>query len=131
MKHFLALAALLFLLSAPLAHADDAAPSYVELADAPTITVDWSKASTQAVTLHGNRTFVFQNGVKGRDYRLIIKQDATGARTVTWPAFVHWPGSSQQNNVVATLTTTANSKDYLAFFYDGAAYDVLGFSQNY
>jgi hypothetical protein len=130
MKHFLVLPVLLLLLFASLARADDAAPSYVELADAPTITVDWSKGATQAVNLHGNRTFVFQNGVKGRDYRLIIKQDAVGSRTVTWPASVHWTGS-EQINPAATLTTTANKKDYLSFFYDGAVYDALSISQDH
>lgn len=41
------------------------APDYFELTDAPTITVDWSKGNTQAVTLHGNHTLVFTNGQKG------------------------------------------------------------------
>jgi DNA-binding beta-propeller fold protein YncE len=60
MKRALPYVILLFLLSVPRAFAEAPAPSYVELADAPTITVDWTKGTTQAVTLHGNFT---TNGV--------------------------------------------------------------------
>jgi hypothetical protein len=82
MKRILPATALLLFLFLPPALADVAAPSYVELADAPTITVDWSKGNTQAVTLQGNRTFVFANGQKGGRYMLVITQDATGSRGV-------------------------------------------------
>lgn len=104
----------------------DTAPTYVELADAPTITVDWSTGNTQAVTLHGNRAFTFAHGQKGGKYLLIIKQDATGSRTVTWPASVRWPGVTGP-----TLTTTAGKTDYLTFFYNGATYDGIGLAPNY
>jgi hypothetical protein len=124
----LILSALLFLLSVSAALAAGTTPSYVELADAPTITVDWSKGDTQAVTLHGNRAFVFINGLKGGTYRLIIKQDATGSRTVTWPLSVHWPTGGMAIGV-PTLTTKANKKDYLSFFCDGESYDAIGIVQ--
>ena len=57
---------------------------------------------------------------------LIVKQDATGSRTVTWPESVHCPGNSRP-----TLTTTANKKDFISFFDDGAFYDLLAISQNF
>jgi hypothetical protein len=123
-KRVLALTALLFLLSFPLAHAGDAAHSYVELTDAPTITVDWSKGSTQTVTLKGNRTLTFLNGQKGGKYILILKEDATGSRTVTWPSFVHWPGTYGP-----TLTTTAGKADYIVFIDNGVSYDMVAISQ--
>ena len=104
----------------------DNAPSYVELADAPAITVDWSKGNTQAVTLHGNRTLLFANGRKGAKYTLVIKQDATGSRLVAWPPSVHWPGGIGH----PSLTTIANRKDYLTFICDGPSYDAVGFVQN-
>ena len=126
MKRAPAAAALLLLLFLPPAFAASP-PSYVELADAPTIAVDWSKGSPQSVTLGGNRTMAFSNGEKGRQYMLVLKQDATGSRTVTWPVSVHWPGGNGQ----PTLTTTANRKDYITFVYDGANYDALAFTQNY
>ncbi len=125
MKRILAIAALCLFLFLPPALANSAAPSYAELQDAPTITVDWSKATTQAVTLHSNRTLVFTNGQKGGRYTVIITQDATGSRRVTWPASVRWPGVSGP-----TLTTTAGKTDYLSFFYNGSTYDGIAFTQN-
>jgi hypothetical protein len=128
MKRTLALAALSLLLFLPPALADSTAPSYVELADAPTITVDWSKGNMQAVMLHDNRTLVFANGQRGGRYTLIIKQDATGSRIPIWPPQVHWPG---ENQLPPMLTTTANKKDYFTFIYDGMRYDGVGIAQSY
>jgi len=119
------LASLFFLLFIAPAAAD---PSYVDLTDSPTITVDWSKGNSQAVTLHGNRAFTFSNGQKGGHYLLIIKQDTTGSRAVTWPPSVHWPG---ENSPPPPLTTTANKKDYISFFFDGTTYDLIAISQNF
>ncbi len=125
MKRILALAALLSLLSVPVVFASDTPPPYAELTDAPTISIDWSKGKTQSVTLGGNRTLAFANAQKGGHYTVILKQDATGSRTVTWPQSVHWPGGTPP-----ILTTTANRKDYITFFYDGVSFDVVGFAQN-
>jgi hypothetical protein len=121
MKRILIFSTLFFLL--PLAPGR-AAPSYIELADAPTIAVDWSKGDTQGVTLGGNRILTFSNGQKGGHYTLILRQDATGSRTVTWPPFVHWPGVYGP-----TLTTTAGKRDYFFFIYNGVSYDMVGMSQ--
>jgi hypothetical protein len=130
MKRPIALAALAFFLSGPPVFAADqsllTAPSLVELDDAPTVTVDWNKGNTQAVTLHGNRTLVFVHGQKGGKYLLIIKQDGTGSRNVTWPSSVNWPGAYPP-----ALTTTANKKDYINLFCYGAGYDLLGISQGF
>jgi hypothetical protein len=133
MKRLLALSAFLFLFSLQPAFAGNAEPSYVDLVDAPTITVDWSKGDTQAVALGGDRTLVFKNGQKGGRYTLILKQDATGSRKVVWPESVRWPGGPPQTGGVPAnvLTTTANRKDFLTFLYDGVSYDVLEISQNY
>lgn len=110
--------------------ADTAPPSYVELQDAPTIIVDWSKGNTQAVTLHGDRKIVFENGVKGGRYLLVVTQDATGARTISWPSTVQWPGPVA-NPTPPQLTTTANKKDFAGFFFDGEHYDAISLSQNF
>jgi hypothetical protein len=126
MKRLLILLAFLFLLPLHRACASEAAPSYVELADAPTVTVDWSRASTQFVTLHGNRTFIFQNGERGKHYTLAVTQDAHGSRTVTWPSSVRWPGVSGP-----TLTTTANKTDYVTFLHNGVNYDAVDLSPNH
>jgi len=110
--------------------AGDASPSYVELSDAPTITVDWSKGDSQSVMLGGNRTIVFSNGQKGGKYLLILKQDAHGSRTVTLPSSVRWPGVTPPVNP-PLLTSTANKTDYIDFFYNGVTYDVFGLTRNY
>lgn len=81
------------------------------LADGATINIDWEDASTQYVTLGGNRTLQFDNPVNGGVYVLIITQDGTGSRTVTWPT-ISWPGGS-----APTLSTGANDVDMFAFVY--------------
>jgi hypothetical protein len=86
--------------------------------------VDWSKGDTQTVTLGGNRALAFSNGQKGGKYILIIKQDQTGSRHVTWPSSVHWPGTYGP-----TLTATAGKKDYIFFIYNGVNYDLVAMSQ--
>jgi len=120
-KQLPTLTAILFLLSSQTAAA---APSYIQLADSPTIVVDWTKGTTQTVTLGGNREVTFLNGQRGGKYLLIIKQDANGSRLVTWPSSVHWPGTYGP-----TLTTIAGKADYFFFVYNGSSYDMVGISQ--
>ncbi len=132
MKRIPAFCFFLSLLLTPVASPSAAAPSYVELPDAPTIAVDWSKGDVQAVTLGGNRTLTFSKGQKGGKYILILKQDETGSRTVTWPLSVRWPGGPPQTGGQpgGVLTTTAGKKDYITFSYDGVTYDVVAIVQN-
>ncbi len=54
--------------------------------------------------------------LSGASYQIIITQDATGGRTITWPT-IHWEGKT-----VPTLTGTANSVDVVTLTYDGAKY---------
>lgn len=129
-KRLLAVAAFLFLLPYHPASSDSPASSYVELADAPTITVDWSKGNSQSITLGGDRTITFANGQKGGKYFLILKQDSHGSRTVTLPPTVRWPGVTPPVNP-PLLTTTANKTDYIDFFYNGVTYDVIGLTRGY
>ena len=86
------------------------------LTDAATIALDWNNGNVQTVTLGGNRTFTFANPKSGARYSIIIKQDATGSRTVTWPT-IKWAGGT-----TPTLTTTANKYDIVTFIYDGTSY---------
>ena len=47
-------------------------------------------------------------------FTLVLYNDATPSRTITWPASVKWP-----NAVAPTRTTTANKADVYTFFtYD-------------
>lgn len=84
------------------------------LTDSSTIALNWKDGNVQYVVLGGNRTFTFANPRDGARYLIILKQDGTGSRTVTWPATVLWTGGS-----APTLTTTANKVDIVTFVYDG------------
>jgi hypothetical protein len=92
------------------------------------ITIDWNAGNTQRCVLTGATTFTFSNGQSGGNYRLILKQDATGSRTVTWPATVRWGAGG-----APTLTTTINTTDYVGFLYNGAdtKYDGIAFNAGF
>lgn len=83
------------------------------LTDAATIALDWVNSNVQYVVLGGNRTFTFANPMDGARYLIMLQQDATGSRTVTWPATVLWSGGT-----APTLTTTAGKVDIITFVYD-------------
>jgi hypothetical protein len=76
--------------------------------------IDLEAGNVHELTLTGNCTFTFSNppasGTMG-SFFLILKQDATGSRTTTWPASVDWPGGS-----AASLSTGANDVDLLMFW---------------
>lgn len=80
-------------------------------------TVNWDNGNNQKITLTGNSTLTLSNPVTGTWYQLRIVQDATGSRTVTWPANVKW-----MSGTTPTLTTTASRTDILALFYNGTNY---------
>lgn len=86
------------------------------LTDGATIALDWNNGLVQAVTLGGNRTFTFSNPIAPGRYLIVLKQDATGSRTITWPT-VKWRGGT-----APTLTTTANKYDLITLIYDGTNY---------
>ena len=81
---------------------------------------DLATANIFNVSMTGNCTFTFTNPpISGIafSFMLILKQDATGSRTATWPATVKWPNAS-----APTLTTTASKVDILNFItVDGGA----------
>ena len=85
------------------------------LTDGATITPDWNNGDTQTVTLGGNRTIANpSNSQSGATYTIIIKQDATGSRTVTWGSNYKWSGGT-----APTLSTGANAVDIITFVSDG------------
>jgi len=80
-----------------------------------TITPDVTNGNTQQVTLTGNVTFsAFNSPVAGQSLTLIVKQDATGSRTLT--STMKFAGGTK------TLTTAANSVDIISVYYDGTNY---------
>jgi hypothetical protein len=92
--------------------------------DGATITFDLNTADTHTVTLGGNRTLALANAPTSSPWRrftLVLKQDATGSRTVTWFSGVLWAGGT-----TPTLTTTANKYDVFTFLQVGSG-SYLGF----
>ncbi len=89
-------------------------------------TISLANGSVQVLTLTGNCTYTFPTATAGQSFQLIQKQDATGSRTVTWPAAVKWPASTNP-----TLTSTANKADMFKFVSDGTWWygEIVG--QNY
>jgi hypothetical protein len=71
---------------------------------------DVSSATIHVVTLTANCTFTFPTASAGKSFTLVLQQDGTGSRSVTWPIGTRWPGG-----VAPTLTTTANAVDYVTF----------------
>lgn len=71
---------------------------------------DVDKGNVRVVTLGGNRTLALSNVDVGQKFVLVLKQDGTGSRTVTWFSGISWPAG-----VVPTLTTTASKHDVFGF----------------
>lgn len=84
-----------------------------------TLTVDFSTAVLQTITLTANCTLTFSNpGANGAIYVLRLLQDGTGNRTVTWPASVLWPKPSGS----APTLGTAGQTDVVTLYYNGTKY---------
>ena len=85
------------------------------LTDAATIAWDTSANQVTSVTLAGNRTFgAPTNQVDGGVYVLIVVQDGTGSRTITWNSVFKWVGAT-----APTLSTAASSRDQFVFVSNG------------
>jgi hypothetical protein len=83
-------------------------------ASGTTKTIDFNTGNVQFIDLTGNVTFTLSNPVSGFAYNLVLKQDATGSRTATWPASVKWAGGTPP-----TLSTAANAIDVITLIYNG------------
>jgi len=93
-----------------------ASSTVTALTDAATITCDTSLNNHFSVTLAGNRTFALSAIPAIGTYIVYITQDATGSRTVTWPAS-NW---SWAGGTAPTLTTTAAKVDVLMMVSNGS-----------
>jgi hypothetical protein len=89
-------------------------------------TIDLANGTVQILTLTGNCTFTFPTATAGRSFILLLKQDGTGSRTVTWPAAVKWPGAT-----APTITSTASKLDKYIFTADGTNWYGSNAGQNY
>ena len=85
--------------------------SFTTLTDAATITPDFSANNFFDVTLGGNRTLENPtNLVAGQSGSIVIRQDATGSRTLAYGTYWKFP-----SQIDPTLTTTANAVDRLDY----------------
>ena len=87
-------------------------------------TINWN-AETQdvcKVTLAGNRTLnAPTNGTTGQFISILVIQDSTGSRTLTWNAVYEFA-----SDTAPTLTTTANLGDVFVFRYNGTKWIEVG-----
>ena len=77
-----------------------------------TWSADYLKVATLPLT--GVCSLTISGLSAGGTYNLIVKQDATGSRVVTWVTTVKWSAGA-----APTLSTAANSTDIVSFIYDG------------
>lgn len=95
--------------------------------DGATITFNLATSNWHTVTLGGNRTLALSGGVTGQQFTLVLVQDGTGSRTVTWFSGIKWAGGS-----APTLTTTASKADIFTFKQTGTgAYYGMIAGQNF
>ena len=84
----------------------------VALTDEATIAVDASLGNNFRVTLEGNRTLDNPtNLTDGWTFNIMVKQDATGSRTLAYGNKYAWAGGAP------TLTTTASARDQITGIY--------------
>mgnify|MGYP003116012645 CR=1 FL=1 len=96
------------------------------LTDASTINWAVNSQPVAKVTLGGNRTITDPSGgVAGQFVSLLIIQDGTGSRTVSWHAVYEFAGDTSP-----TLTTTANRGDLFVFRYNGTKWLEAGRTLN-
>jgi len=84
-------------------------------------TINWNPALglNASVILGGNRTMSFTSTpIAGAYGTLVVTQDATGSRTITLPTTANKVLGSTSTTSIA-LSTAANAKDILNFYYDG------------
>lgn len=83
---------------------------------------DVTSNTIHRITLSANCTLTFPTAAAGKNFTVVLVQDATGSRTVTWPGTVLWPGGT-----TPTLTTAASKRDVFTFLCaDGTNW--LGFT---
>lgn len=86
--------------------------------------VDCSAGSAWVLTLTDSPTLSFSNvPTGGYGVTLVLTQDGTGSRTVTWPAAVAWAGGS-----APTLSTAANAVDVITLFTPDSGTTWYGFA---
>jgi hypothetical protein len=80
--------------------------------------LNFGGTSLKKITLTGDTTFAsISGGAEGEPLTLVLQQDGTGSRLVTWPAAVIWIGGS-----APTLATGAWDLNFVVFRKIGSSY---------
>ena len=96
------------------------------LTDQATVTWDASTQDVCKLTLGGNRTLAAPtNNTTGQFISILVIQDGTGSRTLTWNAVFEFA-----SDTAPTLTTTASKGDVFVFRYNGSKWLEVGRNQN-
>ena len=97
------------------------------LTDGATIAWDVSASPIASVTLGGNRTLALPTNPvgNGQYISLLVIQDGTGSRTLTWNAAYEFTADT-----APTLTTTASKGDLFTFRYNGSKWLEVGRNLN-
>lgn len=84
------------------------------LTDGATVNIDMSLSNNFSLTIGGNRTLGNPtNMTPGQSGKIVITQDATGGRTLSFGTYWKFSGGT-----APTLTSAANSVDVLNYFID-------------
>jgi len=95
------------------------------LTDQATVTWDASTQDVCKLTLGGNRTMAAPtNNTTGQFISILVIQDGTGSRTLTWNAVFEFA-----TDTAPTLTTTASLGDVFVFRYNGSKWLEVGRNQ--
>ena len=98
----------------------------ITLSDASTISWNALTQPVAKVTLAGNRTMAAASGgIAGQFVSVLVIQDGTGSRTLTWNAAYEFA-----EDTAPTLTTTASKGDLFVFRYNGAKWLEVGRNLN-
>lgn len=93
-------------------------PEVVKGNSGATPAVDFSQGSVQSLTLNAATvTPTFVNPPGGANLALVLTQDGTGGRTVTWPAAVTWIGGN-----APILLSGAGQTTLVYFYFDGTTF---------
>src|SRR6056300_20012 len=92
------------------------------LTDGATISWNMSTQSVAKITLGGNRTIAAPtNGSTGQFASLLVIQDGTGSRTLTWNAVYEFA-----SDTAPTLSTDGGKADLFVFRYNGTKWLEVG-----
>jgi hypothetical protein len=89
------------------------------------LTVSLTNGTIQILTLTANATITMPTAGAGKSFIIILRQDATGSRSVTWTT-VNWPSGT-----APSITGTASKQDIFSFFSDGTSWYGTTIGQNY